>query len=187
MRRWPGPTTEIDCQAFDERAWIATTSMPVRHADRTIGVVARGFRHGHQPQGGHAEIVRRRRVAVVEVVEPIDKTLQIADTIAVRISEAADEHFVEDSIPPPGRDGSRRGGCSGFTHRSSQGTGRRGRARCFGHRRIGRAGCISPGRADRRATTRDKREARDDRRQPTGRERTDWLTRHRPEYGAARR
>ena len=63
----------------------------------------------HQPQAGDAEVVGRGRVAVVEVVEPLGEAAQVADAVAVRVGETADEHLVEDALVPPPRRSTRPG------------------------------------------------------------------------------
>ncbi len=69
-----------------------------------IPVIAGRLGDGHQPEAGHAQIVVRGGVAVVEVVEALREPAQIADTVAVRVGETSDEHLVEDAVGPP-RDG----------------------------------------------------------------------------------
>ena len=71
--------------------------------DDVVAVVAGRLGNRHQPQTGDAEIVRRRLVAVVQVVEVRGEAAQIADTVAVRVGETADEDLIEHAIaPPPG-------------------------------------------------------------------------------------
>src|SRR5207237_9167621 len=50
----------------------------------------------HPPSGGLC------RIAVVEIVETRDHSLQIAFAVAVRVLEAPHEHLVEDSAVRPG-------------------------------------------------------------------------------------
>ena len=100
---------------------------PVGGVDAGVvgGVIAvieqrRGI-EGEQPERGHAE--------VVEVVELVDETAEIADAVGVAVAEGANVEFVEDGVAvprllrvTPGRNGTRIGvcekrrasGCDGF-------------------------------------------------------------------------
>ena len=69
-----------------------------------VAVIAGRLGDRHQPQPGHAQIVIGGRVPVVEVIESLCEPAQIADAVAVRVSETSDEHLVEDTVGPP-RDG----------------------------------------------------------------------------------
>src|ERR1700675_4238344 len=78
-----------------------------------VAEIARGFGDRHEPQGGDAQVRRCLWVAVVEVVQLPDEPAQIADAVAIGISEASDERFVEDAVAPPfDGTGRRRGGHS---------------------------------------------------------------------------
>ncbi len=85
-----------------------------------VAVVAGRFGDGHQPQGGDPEVVRRRGIAVVQVVQPLGQAGQVADAVTVRVREAANEHLVEDPIGPPSAAG-RRGGTRAGRARSCRG------------------------------------------------------------------
>ena len=82
-----GPVVRFDRQVIDD----------------VVAVVAGRLGDRHQPEPGHAKVVGRGRIAVVEVVEPVGQAAQVADAIAVRIGEAAHEHLVEDAVAPPWR------------------------------------------------------------------------------------
>src|SRR2546425_2545022 len=59
-----------------------------------VAVIAGRFRHRHQPDAGGAQLV--------DVVELLDQAVQVADAVAVRVVERADEHFVADRAAGPG-------------------------------------------------------------------------------------
>ncbi len=67
-----------------------------------VTVIARGGEHRHQPERIDAQIGGGRWIAVVEIVETRDQSLQIAFAVAVRVLEAPHEHLVEDSAVRPG-------------------------------------------------------------------------------------
>src|SRR5207237_7761810 len=58
--------------------------------------------HRHQPDGIDAQVGGGSRIAVVEIVETRDQSLQIAFAVAVRVLEAPHEHLVEDGAVRPG-------------------------------------------------------------------------------------
>ena len=73
-----------------------------------VAVVARRRADGHQPDAGDAEVGGRGGVAVVQVVEPLDQALQVADAVVGertggRVGEGAHEDLVEDAVGPPRR------------------------------------------------------------------------------------
>ena len=80
-------------------AVVAADRLVVR---RVIAVVARGGEHRHQPERIDAQIGCGRRIAVVEVVETRDQSLQIAFAVAIGVLEAPHEYFVEDCTVRPG-------------------------------------------------------------------------------------
>ena len=147
-----------------------------------VAVIAGRLGDGHQPQGRHAEIVRGRRITVVQVVQPLRQTAQVADAVAIRIGEAAHEHLVEDAITPPRRLGGwgRRGcGCRVAGDRLA---GRRRRLRAGRCARTARRDGRDRGRAARRGDHAD--DGRDDRGTTPGR--ADGMD-HGGEYGTSPR
>ena len=73
-----------------------------------IAVVAGGCGHRHEPDARRAEAPRRRGVAVVDVIEFLDQSLEVADAVAVAVVERPNEDFVAGTSPSPRRHARRR-------------------------------------------------------------------------------
>ena len=66
-----------------------------------VAVIARRFKDGHQPDRVDAEVGVGGGVAIIEVVQSGDQTLEVPDAIDARIGEAADEDLVEHRAARP--------------------------------------------------------------------------------------
>ncbi len=73
-----------------------------------VAVVAGRGADRHQPDTGDPQVVVRGGVAVVQVVQTLGQTPQVADAVTVAVLEAAHEDLVEDGIVPPVQLGSLR-------------------------------------------------------------------------------
>ncbi len=82
-----------------QRAVFGVHVVVIHHV---IAVIAGRRIDGHEPDAGDAEVVGGMGIAIVEVVELLNETLKVADTIAIAIIKTADENLVEDGIVPPG-------------------------------------------------------------------------------------
>ncbi len=56
----------------------------------------------HQPETSNPQISARFGVSVVQVIQFLNQTWKISDTIIVAVIEAAHENLIEDRIIPPG-------------------------------------------------------------------------------------
>src|SRR5688500_4864206 len=66
-----------------------------------VAVIARRFGDRHQPDARGAKVAAGAGLAVVDVIELLDETLQIADAVAITVVERADEYLVADPAVPP--------------------------------------------------------------------------------------
>ena len=122
------------------------------------------------------------RVPVVEVVESLGEPAQIADTVAVRIGEAANEYVVEDSIAPPGGDEGLRAAPDGGPQAGPLAAARVATGRSEnGCAAVEGTGLMVGPPQDARIMRRRQRPA------GGGDERVRRMARHRREYGASRR
>ena len=94
-RSWAAATSALQ---VGERAVVGVDAAVVGHV---VAVVRRRRERRHEPQPGDAEVVGRRRVAVVEVVELRRQARQVADPVAVAVGVAPDEDLGEDPVAPP--------------------------------------------------------------------------------------
>ena len=97
-----------------------------------VSVITGALHDRHEPDASHTEIVGCGLVAVVEVVEPVDEPLEVADSVSVRVLETPHEHLIEDPIVPPWA-GCGRSGCGravGLAGCRRQRSHRRGGSRC---------------------------------------------------------
>lgn len=105
-RVFVGRAVEDEVEDDGDAALIALFDEPLEVLHRAVfgvdGVIvfdvvlvegARGH-DGQQPHPRDAEVVVRRRVAVVEIVELLDEPVDVAHAVAVRIGERIDEHGI---------------------------------------------------------------------------------------------
>src|SRR5687768_2593890 len=62
-----------------------------------VAVITRRLCDGHQPDAIGAEVAHRRGVAVVDIVEPLRESREVADSVAVAVEERSDENLVADT------------------------------------------------------------------------------------------
>jgi len=70
---------------------------------RIIAVIAGRRHYRHQPDAFRAQVTLCRGIAVVDVVELLREPVEIADAVAVRVVERADEDLVADGTALPVR------------------------------------------------------------------------------------
>jgi hypothetical protein len=61
---------------------------------RIIAVIARRLVDGHEPDTPRAQVTNSTRIPVVDVVELLRDTSQVADPVAVAIEERPDEDLI---------------------------------------------------------------------------------------------
>src|SRR5262245_23288239 len=66
-----------------------------------IPMVAGRLSDRHEPDAVRPEVALRRCVAIVDVVELLDQTLEVAYAIPITIEKRTNEHFVADRGLPP--------------------------------------------------------------------------------------
>ena len=73
-----------------------------------VSVIAWGLHHRHQPNAGDSKVVVCIRIAVVQIIQMFDQSLQIADAVSGQrtgngVRERANKHLVEYRLGPPGK------------------------------------------------------------------------------------
>ena len=91
-------------RAVDQRVKIrqrAVIALDAAIVGDIVTVIARRLRNGHQPNAGHAEIGVGGGVAVVQIIQFLNETFDVADAITVAVVKTPDEDFVKDGVIPP--------------------------------------------------------------------------------------
>ena len=69
---------------------------------RVIRHVVAAVEHGRQVDGGEPDGVDAERIwSAREMVQVVDDSLEVTDTVAVRVGEAPRVHLVHDAVQPP--------------------------------------------------------------------------------------
>ncbi len=66
-----------------------------------VAMVGRWGHDRHQPDATNTEVVSGSRVAIVEVIQLGDDTLEIADTVSIAVFEGTHKNLVKDNLIPP--------------------------------------------------------------------------------------
>ena len=69
--------------------------------DDVVAMIAGRLHDRHEPDAGHPQVVRRRGIAVVQIIQPLNEAVDVAHAVAVAVLKAAHEDLVEDGIVPP--------------------------------------------------------------------------------------
>ena len=60
-----------------------------------------GWVDGHQPDPCDAQVGCSAWIAIIQVIQLFDQTIEIANTILVAVIESSDRNLIKDSLIPP--------------------------------------------------------------------------------------